>query len=87
MTVLLHKIALVNVPMVTTVINNLVSELNERWSNCTNEEDPFWKFCDQNGIKKSTYRGNALEGPQTLLLLEVREVFQEELGAKNLFQF
>ena len=44
MTVLLHKIALVNFPMVTTVINNLVSELKERWSHCTNEEDLFWEF-------------------------------------------
>ena len=52
------------------IINDLVRLLNDRWSKCTTDKDPFWKFCDENGIKKSTYRGNALEGPQTLILLE-----------------
>ena len=39
-------------------INNLVTNLNDKWSEITGESDPFWKFCDENGIKKSTYRGN-----------------------------
>ena len=60
-------------------INNLVKELNDRWSACTNEVDPFWKFCDENGIKKSTYRGNALEGPQTLLLLEKLDLLERSV--------
>ena len=60
-------------------INNLVKELNSRWSSFTNEEDPFWKFCDEHGIKKSTYRGNALEGPQTLLLLEKLDILERSI--------
>ena len=57
-------------------INNLVKDLNEKWSQATGETDPFWKFCDENGIKKNTYRGNALEGPQTLLLLKKLDLLE-----------
>ena len=61
-------------------VNNTVKELNDRWSRYTNVKDPFWKFCDENGIKKSTYRGNALEGPQTLILLEKKlDLLQQSL--------
>ena len=51
------------------LVNSLATELNNRWSKFSRVEDPFWKFCDENNIKKITYRGNALEGPGTLKLL------------------
>ena len=60
-------------------INNLVKELITRWPSCTNEEDPFWKFCDEHRIKKSTYWGNALEGPQILLLLEKLDLLERTI--------
>ena len=53
--------------------------MNDRWSKCTTDKDPFWKFCDENGIKKSTYRGNALEGPQTLILLEKLDLLAQKI--------
>ena len=58
---------------------SLVSELNKKWSTCTGDEDPFWNFCDANSIKKSTNRGNALEGPQTLLLLEKLDLLERSI--------
>lgn len=61
------------------IINDLVRLLNDRWSKCTTDKDPFWKFCDENGIKKSTYRGNALEGPQTLILLEKLDLLAQKI--------
>ena len=61
------------------LINNLVTELNQKWSSCTGVPDPFWNFCDTNGIKKSTYRGNALEGPQTLILLEKLDLLERSI--------
>ena len=53
--------------------------MNEKWSTCTGDEDPFWNFCDENSIKKSTYRGKALEGPQTLLLLEKLDLLERSI--------
>ena len=45
-------------------VNGLLTELNKKWSEKTKIENPVWKFCDKEGIKKITYRGFALEGPQ-----------------------
>ena len=59
--------------------NNLVTELNKKWANFTNENDPFWKFFDENNIKKGTYRGNTLEGPQTLLLLDKLDLLERSI--------
>ena len=42
----------------------------------------FWKFCDQNGIKKITYRGNALEGPGTLKLLSKLDLLEASVPAR-----
>ena len=53
--------------------------MNDRWSKYTTDKDPFWKFCDENGIKKSTYRGNALEGPATLILLEKLDLLAQKI--------
>lgn len=50
-------------------VNGLLTELNKKWSEKSNIENPVWKFCDREGIKKITYRGFALEGPQCKLLL------------------
>ena len=33
-------------------VNNILEELNKRWSESTGIEDPVWKFCDEYGIKK-----------------------------------
>ena len=45
-------------------VNGLLTEMNKRWQEEINIENPVWKFCDREGIKKITYRGLALEGPQ-----------------------
>ena len=50
-------------------VNGLLTELNKKWSEKTKIENPVWKFCDKEGIKKITYRGFALEGPQCKALL------------------
>ena len=63
-------------------VNSLAKELNERWSKYTRAEDPFWNFCDQNGIKKITYRGNALEGPGTLKLLSKLDLLEASVPAR-----
>ena len=63
-------------------INNIVKDLNEKWSQATGETDPFWNFCDENGIKKNTYRGNALEGPQTLLLLKKLDLLERRISRR-----
>ena len=57
-------------------VNSLAEELNKRWSQYGGAEDPFWKFCDTNGIKKITYRGKALEGPGTLKLLSMLDLLE-----------
>ena len=51
-------------------VNNILEELNKRWSESTGIEDPVWKFCDEFGIKKITYRGKSLEGPSCEKLLK-----------------
>ena len=58
---------------------SLVSEMNQKWSTFTGDEDPFWNFCNENSIKKSTYTGKALEGPQTLLLLEKLDLLERSI--------
>ena len=64
------------------LINTLAEELNDRWSKYSRVDDPFWNFCDQNSIKKITYRGKALEGPGTLKLV-VRRLLRGRAGGLN----
>ena len=61
------------------LVNSLATELNDRWSKYSGIEDPFWKFCDENNIKKITYRGNALEGPGTLKLLSKLDLLESKV--------
>ena len=56
------------------LINSLAEELNNRWSKQSRIKNPFWTFCDENSIKKITYRGKALEGPGTLKLLSKLDI-------------
>ena len=64
------------------LINTLAEELNDRWSKYSRVDDPFWNFCDQNSIKKITYRGKALEGPGTLKLLSKLDILEASLPAR-----
>ena len=58
-------------------VNSLGVELNKRWSQYSRAENPFWKFCDTNGIKKIAYRGNALEGQGALKMLSMLDLLED----------
>ena len=51
-------------------VNTILKELNKRWSERLNVENPVWKFCDEHNSKKITYWGKSLKGPSCEKLLK-----------------
>ena len=62
-TLIMDIIPLPELHLMLGCVNNILKELNKRWGERHNIEDPVWKFCDEHNIKKITYRGKSLEGP------------------------
>lgn len=69
-TLIMDIIPLPELHLMLGCVNNILKELNKRWAESTGLEDPVWHFCDENGIKKITFRGKSLEVPSCVKLLK-----------------
>ena len=69
-TLVMDIIPLPELHLMLGCVNNILQELNKRWAERHNIEDPVWHFCDEHNIKKITYRGKSLEGPSCEKLLK-----------------